>query len=112
MNIQRPGEARDGEWDLLESDREFLKYTQQTKLYASFKAKCKNVIAFFYGSRTQCWNFRSVFAITLASTARLLKKMVDKAVNGAAGNRTHDPITKIGVYVRLQILTIAVIGFR
>lgn len=30
MNIQRPGEARDGEWDLLESDREFLKYTQQT----------------------------------------------------------------------------------
>ena len=53
-----------------------------------------------------------MFAITLASTARLLKKMVDKAVNGAAGNRTHDPITKIGVYVRLQILTIAVIGFR
>ena len=80
--------------------------------FCCFKAKCKNVIAFFYGPRTQCWNFRSVFAITLASTARLLKKMVDKAVNGAAGNRTHDPVTKIRVYVRLQILTIAVIGFR
>lgn len=36
--------------------------------------------------------------------------MVDEAVNGTAGNSAHDPVTKVRVNVRFQILTIAVVG--
>ena len=76
--------------------------------FCCFKAKSKNVIALFY--RAQSRNLRSTFAITFASTTWFLKKIVNEAVNSAARNRAHDPITEIRVYVSFQILTIAVVG--